>query len=76
MLCDDVKRVVYFFLDGSLGQQKVIEFQTHIQVCRDCDTRTQVHRRLRDFLRRRLRPVDAPEHLKVRLSHSIRVAAE
>ena len=72
MLCDDVKRVVYFFLDGSLGQQKLVEFESHIEICRDCEDRTTVSRKLRHFIRRRLSPVGAPEHLKVRLTQTLR----
>lgn len=72
MVCDEVKRVVYFFLDGSLGQQKLMEFQTHIEVCRGCDDRTTVSRKLRSFIRRRLSPVTAPEHLKVRVTRTLR----
>ena len=74
MLCDDVRRVVYFFLDGSLGQRKLIEFETHIQICHDCEERTAIHRRLRDFVRRRLHPLAAPDHLKVRVVQSLRIA--
>lgn len=72
MVCDDVRRVVYFFLDGSLSQQKLLEFETHLQICRDCDDRTTVSRKLRSFLRRRLSPVSAPEHFKVRLTQTLR----
>lgn len=72
MVCDEVRRVVYFFLDGSLGQQKLVEFRSHLEVCRDCDDRTTVSKKLRHFIRRRLSPVGAPEHLKIRLTQSIR----
>ncbi|HEX2123203.1 MAG TPA: zf-HC2 domain-containing protein [Thermoanaerobaculia bacterium] len=76
MLCDDVRRVVYFFLDGSLGQEKLLEFETHIRICRDCDERTTLSRKIRDFVRRRLTPVTAPEHLKIRVVQSLRVVHE
>ncbi|HEX8169557.1 MAG TPA: zf-HC2 domain-containing protein [Thermoanaerobaculia bacterium] len=76
MLCDDVKRVVYFFLDGSLGDRKQHEFKTHLSDCPDCETRTEVHRKLRDFVRKRLTVTGAPEHLKIRLSASLRISAE
>ena len=72
MVCDEVKRVVYFFLDGSLGQQKLMEFETHIEVCRDCEGRTTVSRKLRNFIRQRLSPVSAPEHLKIRVTRTLR----
>ena len=54
MLCDDVKRVVYFFLDGSLGEQKQHDFKIHLSICPDCEQRVSIHRRLRAFIRKRL----------------------
>jgi len=74
MLCNEYKRVVYFFLDGSLGSRKIDEFESHRQLCPDCETRITLHRRLRDFIRKRLAPVSAPERLKIRLVQSLRVA--
>jgi mycothiol system anti-sigma-R factor len=72
MLCNDVKRVVYFFLDGSLGQQKRHALEIHLSNCPDCEVRITVHRKLRSFIRRRLSPVTAPETLRVRLTRSLR----
>ena len=72
MLCDDVKRVVYFFLDGSLGDQKQHELVIHLDDCPDCEIRITVQRKLRSFIRRRLSPVSAPETLRIRLSQSLR----
>jgi mycothiol system anti-sigma-R factor len=74
MLCDDVKRVVYFFLDGSLSDRKLHEFQNHLDDCPDCNWRTLLHRRLREFVRNRLNPVSAPDRLRVRLTESLRAA--
>ena len=74
MLCDDVRRVVYFFLDGSLGQRKLVEFETHIQICHDCEARTAIQRKLRDFVRKRLTRFAAPDRLKVRVVQSLRVS--
>jgi anti-sigma factor (TIGR02949 family) len=72
MLCDDVKRVVYFFLDGSLGQKKQTDFNSHLSDCPDCERRTNVHKRLREFVKTRVDRVSAPDHLKLRLTRSIR----
>lgn len=72
MLCDDVKRVVYFFLDGSLGNQKLRDLETHLSTCPDCEIRVAVQRRLRDFVRGRLAPMQAPDHLRIRLTQTIR----
>ena len=74
MLCGDVKRSAYFFLDGSLGEPESLEFEKHLALCPECETRITIHRRLRRFLRERLAPVTAPSTLRIRLSHSLRSA--
>ena len=72
MLCDDVKRAVYSFLDGSLDEHTQIDYTAHIRLCPHCDTRTKVQQRLRIFIVRRLRPESAPERLKQRLLRTFR----
>jgi anti-sigma factor (TIGR02949 family) len=72
MLCDDVKRFAYFFLDGSLANHKITDIEIHVSNCPDCEIRIIVHRKLRAFVRHRLSPVAAPERLRFRLSESIR----
>ncbi len=74
MLCDDVRRVIYFFLDGSLSEQKRQSLEIHVSTCPDCETRVTIHRRLRGFFRKRLAPVTAPETLRVRVVQSLRAA--
>jgi len=72
MLCNDVKRVVYFFLDGSLGDRRKEDFSQHLNLCPDCARRTSVHSRLRNFVQRRLQRSNAPEKFKTRLSRTLR----
>jgi mycothiol system anti-sigma-R factor len=72
MLCDDVRRVVYFFLDGSLAERKQQDFKTHLSICPDCERRTNMHSRMRAFILRRLSPETAPPRLKTRLARSLR----
>jgi mycothiol system anti-sigma-R factor len=72
MVCDDVKRAVYFFLDGSLAAPKQHDFTEHLSLCPDCDRRTRVHRRLRIFVLARLKPESAPDRLKQRLARAFR----
>jgi mycothiol system anti-sigma-R factor len=74
MLCNDVKRVIYFFLDGSLGSSKKQALEIHLHDCPDCEVRITVHRKLRSFVRQRLGRVSAPETLRVRVSQSLRTA--
>lgn len=76
MLCDDVKRVVYFFLDGTLGKQREKDFSSHVNLCPECGARMTFHRRIRIFLKKRLAPMHAPERLKLRLSRSLRAFGE
>jgi mycothiol system anti-sigma-R factor len=74
MLCDDVKRVLYFFLDGSLGDQKRQHLEVHLSNCPDCEIRIVIQRRLRGFIRKRLAPLHAPETLRIRVQQSLRTA--
>lgn len=72
MLCDDVKRVVYFFLDGTLGEKRFHDIDSHLRECPDCAQRTTVHRRLRQFVKHRMERICAPARFKVRLARSLR----
>ena len=72
MLCDDVKRSVYFFLDGALAEPRQHDFDAHIHDCPDCETRTKIHRRLRVFIIKRLTPEKAPTRLRQRLARAFR----
>jgi len=74
MLCDDVKRVVYFFLDGSLAGDRKHDVELHLRKCSDCEIRVVVQQRLRTFVRARLAPLAAPDHLRARLAAAIRSA--
>jgi anti-sigma factor (TIGR02949 family) len=76
MRCNDVERVVYFFLDGALDPKRCADFSSHIHICPDCEARTIVHRRILVFLKRRLTPMSAPARLKLRLSRALRAFAE
>lgn len=67
MVCDDVKRIAYFFLDGKLGKNRNDDFQSHLRECDDCDYRVIVHRRIRVFLKKRLSSKLAPEHLRAKI---------
>lgn len=72
MVCDDVRRVIYFFLDGQLGEKKQQDLNSHLHLCPDCEQRTLIQQRLRSFVRKRLPPYDAPAHLKQRLTRAVR----
>lgn len=67
MVCDDVRRVAYFFLDGALGDSKRVDFERHLSDCPDCDNRVRFHEQIRRFLRKRLARVNAPARLRERV---------
>ena len=72
MLCNDVRRVVYFFLDGSLSDRKQQDLTSHVTLCPECEKRVRVQRKLRDFVISRLSRAEAPARLRNRLTRSIR----
>ena len=72
MLCKDVKRVVYFFLDGSLGANKKKDVDSHLNLCPDCEARTKISGRLRNFFRKRMARIAASERFKTRLERTLR----
>ena len=76
MICDDVKRVAYFYIDGKLGRNKNSAFSSHLSECPDCEARVTVHRRLRSFIRSRLSACCAPEKLRLKIRDIFRSAPE
>jgi mycothiol system anti-sigma-R factor len=72
MLCKDVKRVVYFFLDGSMSDSKKQALEIHLSNCPDCEIRIVFSRKLRSFFKKRTTHLAAPETLRVRLSQTLR----
>lgn len=71
MICDDVKRIAYFFLDGQVAERKQQDIQGHLNACPSCDGRLTFHRRMREFLRRRLRRLAAPGALRERIQTAL-----
>jgi len=72
MGCDDVKRVLYFFLDGALGEKKRRVVNDHLSLCPDCERRERVHRKLRELVKTRLARIPATDRFKVRLTRTLR----
>lgn len=72
MGCDDVKRVLGFFLDGALSEKKYRAVLDHFGLCRDCEQRKVVQQRLRRFVVARVQRVVPSERFLVRLSRSLR----
>ena len=76
MICDEVKRFAYFFLDGTLGKNRQKAISKHLGLCPDCEARTTIHRRIRLFLKKRLARLTAPSRLRQRLSRTLRAFTE
>lgn len=71
MVCDDVRRIAYFFLDEQLGDQKRVALEHHLHACPSCDGRVTIHRRIRAFLRSRLQRIEAPGRLRERIHSAL-----
>ena len=76
MICREVKRVVYFFLDGNLNAKQKRDFSKHLKLCPECESRLTFHRRIRLFIKKRLSRITAPPRLKQRLSRTLRAFAD
>lgn len=74
MVCDDVKRGAYSFLDGVLEATRITEFQSHLNDCPGCDDRMRVQQKLRNFVKKRLSPAVAPRELTGRISTALEKA--
>lgn len=72
MGCNDVQRVIYFFLDDSLGETKKQDVGKHLKLCPECGQRMRISKRIREFFQRRIQRVTAPDRFKTRLTRSIR----
>jgi anti-sigma factor (TIGR02949 family) len=72
MGCNDVQRVIYFFLDDSLAESKKQDVGKHLKICPECGQRMRISKRIRDFFVRRMQRLPAPERFKTRLTRSIR----
>ncbi len=68
MVCKEVHRVAYFYLDGALDEQRQNEVKTHLSDCHDCDDRFMIHDRIRKFVQRRIARVIAPENLRSKIT--------
>ena len=71
MVCDDVKKIAYFFLDETLGPKKRDQVVSHLRRCSPCADFVSILKRLRAFVRNRLPKIVAPNALRERISRSM-----
>lgn len=76
MICDDVRRFAYVFLDEELPTERCAEFARHLEECPGCGDRVTIHKRLRAFVRARLGRRSAPAPLRERIHAALRVAPQ
>ena len=72
MVCDEIRRIAYFYLDGAVGSDKAARLESHVRRCDDCGARLEIHRRVREFVRLKLSPLQAPERLRERVQQACR----
>lgn len=67
MICDDVRKYDYTYLDGEFDRRERAEFEAHILSCASCRSHVESAARFRDGLRRHLRCDEAPNHLRAQI---------
>lgn len=72
MICDEIRRLAYFYLDGTVGSAKAASFETHVGRCPDCGARLAIHKRVREVVRLRLPAIQAPQRLRERVQQACR----
>jgi anti-sigma factor (TIGR02949 family) len=72
MICNEIRRLAYFYLDGTVGREKTALMESHFERCPECGTRLTIHRRLREAIRIHFGPVHAPQRLRERVQQACR----
>lgn len=72
MLCNEIRRLAYFYLDGTVSVAKSASFRHHIELCPECGARLAIHRRVREVIQVSLKPVAAPDRLRLRVQQACR----
>lgn len=75
MICDDVRLRLDARVDDELPPAEVVEFDTHVRKCADCQTLQDRRVALRDVLARKLPRFEAPASLRRELRQASRQAA-
>lgn len=72
MVCQEIQRLAYFYLDGTVGAAKAAHIEIHVEFCPDCGVRFAIQRRVREIVRTSLQPLPAPQHLRDRVRMTCR----
>jgi anti-sigma factor (TIGR02949 family) len=67
VICDEIRRLAYFYLDGTVSSAKAASLESHVVHCPECGARLAINRRVREVVQLSLRPLQAPERLRVRV---------
>lgn len=74
MNCDELKAVVYDYLDGELPAEKMSGADAHVASCASCENKISFEKSYRLLLRKSLTAQEAPSALKAKVR--VRLAAE
>ncbi len=75
MICDEVKRAAYDFLDGAVDNTRQYLIK-HLDECVECGDRVMIQRRIRNFIKSRLKGSAAPTHLEGKIRESLHSAKD
>ena len=67
MECREVREVVFLYTDNEMGEELLISFRRHVELCPRCAARISRAETLLRILRQRCVRAVAPERLRARL---------
>jgi len=67
MECRRVRQVVFLYTDNEMGQELLVAFREHLELCPHCLQEVQAAQRLLTLLRARCARRAAPEGLRLRI---------
>ena len=70
--CDEVLQEIEHYLHGELESSRSEQLVEHLAECTRCFAKAEFQRRLREIVRTKCH-AEAPEHLVMRVRHSIRL---
>ncbi|HVR97405.1 MAG TPA: zf-HC2 domain-containing protein [Thermoanaerobaculia bacterium] len=71
MDCREVNEAIYRFFDNELEEALLATFRIHVDGCSDCAKRVSYTRTLLWIVRERCARCSAPDHLRLRILHSM-----
>lgn len=71
MICSDIRKYVYVYLDGEFNAADQASFEDHVGQCADCQMLVRQERNFHNILRSKLQIAPAPDYLRRRIEYQL-----